>query len=253
MPNEFNALGRVTGRVKSQASKIQSYLSNLEFDNPQVSEDNFRGVRNITTLNERFTELKRKANSPLEISNLSVQYLSQFITILSNYNTYFSKLENDFLRFQNKIIEIHGNEQARDYEFEDVVLGLIRDLRDQGKLNEIKDIESNVLSRKKALMEAVEDFSDRFADKIYSKYDLDVERRLDVLLVLIPKIAEAVNIVFNQAIEKAKEKLALYREELQTRTAKPKRNQNQEQQPQEAEATDNYLTAARKIKVSVKK
>lgn len=229
MQDKFSAMEKVTGRVKSQVSKVQSYLSNLDFNPSNGLESDFNGIKKISVLNDKFVELKRKATNELEVADLSIKYLNQFIIILSNYNSYFAKIENDFYRYREK-----GSYRTT---------------------TEVKQIQNVVLKVKRDLLEALYDFNESFADKINARYNLDIEGDYAVLLDLIPTISKAIIVVFNRQIRKSKFKIINFQEEIRSGRSKKKINKPQ---TQEVEATDTYLTGAstnktKKIKVYVKK
>ena len=256
---QFGALEKVVGKLKSGISKIESFFSNNWKESSQSS-NAFKDIRKMRELHERYNlELSNLNPKNLNGKNiLMVEFLSRYIVIVKNYLSFFRLTNQNIDRYEETIIKMYeakkgpmtfgeNEDDSQEAVIKKAVKGLSR--------AELEPIREKVFESRDDILKAIKDFHPDLFSRINSKYNLDINNNLPNLLNILYKVNKNLIVMFEEGIVKAQTKYNYYKEQ-----ANRNRVNNQEQQPQQEEqqAEDAYLSGNlnatdKKIKIKIKK
>lgn len=256
MQDQYGALERVVGKVKSGVNKVESFLSkNWQESGQPVSE--FKDIRKLRDLQENYRSKYQSLNSNDTVgkAKLSSNFLSRYIVILRNYLSFFRLTNENINRYEQALIDMYESKRGpltfsdgEDDSQPAVIQKVIRGLNRQ----ETDPIRERVLDARNDIIKAIEDFHPNLASQVNSRYNLDIVSDLGILLTTLYNLNEKLLSIFEEAIIKAQEKYNRYQEQLRSTT------QSSAPEQPEQEATDAYLSGNlnakdKKIKIKVKK
>jgi hypothetical protein len=113
MQDQFGALERVVGSVKSGINRVQSFFSK-NWEEVKDPDNRFNEIRRIQDLNDRFaSEIQRLNPNDVRGKNvITSYYLSRFITILKNYISFFEVARQDLERYKKAVVKTYEDKNG---------------------------------------------------------------------------------------------------------------------------------------------